>query len=136
MISGLFNFIFPLPLRWLWFLFYGLVLLKYSYAVLAKYFRIDLFTVLRGDESQSELDSHSLQDRRFDDLIIYMGCLYMSLVFLVTFIPTPIVPLVIFGAVLGAILLPLNKFGLSNRYAFLEYNIGLEYLTSFNILVA
>lgn len=118
MISDLFDFIFPLPLRWLWFLFYGLVLLKYSYVVLAKHFRIDLMATLHDDESSVQFEYHNCP---FDDLIIYISFIYAALVVIVLMIPTPIVPLVIFGSVVGALLLPLNRFGLSSRYTFLEY---------------
>lgn len=123
MFLELFNFILPLPIRWLWFVLYGLILFKTSVLILKKYFKIDLLSMLRDSEPQGDAEFGL---RRLDDLILYLGIVYTALALTVHLCPSFLVPLMVTGVVLAAMILPLNRFGLSYRYAFIGYNLQPE----------
>ena len=118
MLLKLFNFILPLPIRWLWFVLYGLILFKTSVLILTKFFKIDLLCLLKDSEPQGDTE-FSL--RRLDDLILYLTIIYTALAIAVNSCPSFLVPVMVTGVVLAAMILPVNQFGLAYRYAFIGY---------------
>lgn len=118
MLSEVFRLLFPLPIRWLWFVLYGLIAFRASTVILLTYFQIDLVSQLRESDLQSDSEFNL---RRIDELVMYLTLIYFGLAITVSIIPNFLVPVVVTGVVLSAMIIPLNKFSLSYRYAFIGY---------------
>lgn len=119
MFSEVFRLLLPLPIRWLWFVLYGLILFRASIVVLMTYFKIDLVSLLRDSDLHGDTEFNL---RRIDDIILYLGIIYSGLAIAVNIIPYFLVPVIVTGAVLAAMIIPLNRFSLSYRYAFIGYS--------------
>ncbi len=116
MISEALSFVFPLPIRWVGFLLYGLFLFNLDIRILKQKFDVDMVSLLTGSEN----DQVEEAAEKISHLIVFLLAGYIALCFLTLVASSWIVPLTAYPLILVLLTMPIQRLSLSYRYSLIS----------------